>query len=466
MRQISLTLTAALLILTLNLATSRAQTLNVVHAFTPATYSAETFTNSDGAHPYGSLVFSGNRLYGTTEVGGLGMGTIFAVNTDGSDYTVFHAFTGDWDGSAPYAGLALAGNSLYGTTPAGSGTVYSINTDGNGYQVLHAFDTNLWGGGPYAGLAVSGGVLYGTTQGNLFALDTDGNNYTVLHTFTDSANDPALSLDTNWDGSVCMASLAVNGNLLYGTTYEGGSNGCGTVFAVQTNGSNFTVLHAFAGGSDAANPWAGLLLAGNTLYGTTYKGGTNGGGTVFAINIDGSNYMVLHDFGGSSDGANPRENLILSGGTLYGTTSAGGTNGAGIVFDIGTNGMGYNILRALDNSPDGDLPLAGLALAGNTLYGTASEGGTNGTGTIFSLALPGAAIASFGFAGTSLIVNATNGIAGGTYAVLASDNLTLPMSQWAVVARGGFDVNGNSSLVATNAVDSAAARCFYRLRVP
>src|SRR5580693_6061380 len=128
MKVISLTLTVVLL--TMVPKALRAQTLNVVHAFTAATYTEETFTNSDGAHPFGSLVFAGNRLYGTTEVGGLGMGTIFAVDADGSNYTVLHAFAGGWDGSAPYAGLVLSGNALYGTTPAGAGTVYSVNTDG------------------------------------------------------------------------------------------------------------------------------------------------------------------------------------------------------------------------------------------------------------------------------------------------------------------------------------------------
>ncbi|HEX3720095.1 MAG TPA: choice-of-anchor tandem repeat GloVer-containing protein [Verrucomicrobiae bacterium] len=463
MKAISLVLTAAFV--TANPITSRAQTLNVVHAFTAADYTEEVFTNVDGAHPYGSLVLSGNTLFGTTEVGGEGMGTIFSVNEDGSGYTVFHTFQGGWDGSAPYSGLAISGNTLYGTTPAGAGTVYSINTDGSGYQVLHAFDTNLWGGGPYAALAVSGGVLYGATQNSLFSLDTGGSNFTTLHAFSSSAYNASVKLYTNWDGTTCMASLAVDGTNIYGTAYQGGSNGCGTLFALNSDGSNFTVLHSFGSGSDAANPWAGLVLAGGALYGTTYNGGTNGGGTLFAINTDGSGYTLLHHFGISPDGANPRENLILSGGTLYGTTSSGGANGAGIVFSICTNGTGYSILRALDNSPDGDIPLAGLALAGNTLYGTASEGGTNGTGTVFSLSLPGAAIASFGIQGTSLIVNATNGIAGANYTVLASANVLLPMRQWTTVASGTFDANGNSNLMATNAVDPAATRAFYRLRM-
>ena len=86
--------------------------------------------------------------------------------------------------------------------------------------------------------------------------------------------------------------------------------------------------------NDGANPEAGLILSGNTLYGTTYYGGgTNGDGTVFAVNTDGTGFTNLHSFTATtvtypwtnSDGANPEARLILSGNTLYGTTFGGGS---------------------------------------------------------------------------------------------------------------------------------------------
>jgi len=73
--------------------------------------------------------------------------------------------------------------------------------------------------------------------------------------------------------------LILSGNTLYGTTASGGSSGNGTVFAVNTDGSVFTNLYSFTGGNDGGAPRAGLILSGNTLYGTTTGGGSSGYGT-------------------------------------------------------------------------------------------------------------------------------------------------------------------------------------------
>lgn len=79
---------------------------------------------------------------------------------------------------------------------------------------------------------------------------------------------------------------------------------------------------------------AGLLAVGGTLYGTTSAGGANGkGGTVFSISPSGSE-SILHSFGQGTDGADPLAGLINVKGTLYGTTSSGGTSGDGTVFAI------------------------------------------------------------------------------------------------------------------------------------
>ncbi|MBI3852990.1 MAG: hypothetical protein HY298_22280, partial [Verrucomicrobia bacterium] len=117
--------------------------------------------------------------------------------------------------------------------------------------------------------------------------------FTTLYSFTATA-DPYY---TNSDGGGPWAGLITNlsGNTLYGTALSGGSSGNGTVFAVNTDGTGFTNLHSFTArsgpnstNSDGANPWAGLVLSGNTLYGTAYIGGSSGNGTVFAVNTDGT----------------------------------------------------------------------------------------------------------------------------------------------------------------------------------
>jgi uncharacterized repeat protein (TIGR03803 family) len=235
-----------------------------------------------------------------------------------------------------------------------------------------------------------------------------GQTFTTLYSFTASSTN-ASGIYTNSDGANPYAGFtaADNSNIHYGTTSLGGSSGVGTVFAVNADGTGFTILHSFTGGSDGANPWAGLVLSGNTLYGTTYLGGSSGAGTVFALNTDGTGFTNLHDFAYGGDGAHPNGGLIFSGNTLYGTAAYGGSGGYGTVFAINTDGTGYTNLHTFtptslqrlygyDNfgrqyyvefhmNDDGAVPVAGLILAGNTLYGTASGGGLGGNGTVFAV---------------------------------------------------------------------------------
>jgi uncharacterized repeat protein (TIGR03803 family) len=147
--------------------------------------------------------------------------------------------------------------------------------------------------------------------------------------------------------------LILSGNTLYGTASRGGESGNGTIFAINTDGSGFTNLHSFTGvsiilsgstyvfsNSDGTVPAGNLIYSSNTLYGTTSRGGNFGSGAVFAINRDGTCFTNLHNFAvlnpttsTNSDGANP-SGLILSGGILYGTTSAGGYSRSGTVFSL------------------------------------------------------------------------------------------------------------------------------------
>ena len=149
--------------------------------------------------------------------------------------------------------------------------------------------------------------------------------------------------------------------------------------------ATFTVLYSFKGGSDGANPHAGLIRdqAGN-LYGTTVDGGAANSGTVFKLDATGTE-TVLHSFTGAPDGVNPYAGLIRdTAGNLYGTTSAGGAAGHGTVFKLDTTGV-ETVLHSFTAVPDGAAPYAGLVrdAAGN-LYGTTTSGGA-GYGTVFKL---------------------------------------------------------------------------------
>jgi uncharacterized repeat protein (TIGR03803 family) len=293
-------------------------------------------TNRDGANPVAGLALSGNTLFGTAANGGpyANYGTVFAITTNGTGFTNLHSFAGSsTDGANPNGQLLLSGNTLYGTTYIGGpGTVFAVSTNGTGFTNLHSFGSVSQDGAyPNGGLVLSGSTLYGTTTqggtngyGMVFAVNTNGSGYTNLYSFTG-----------NSDGGHPYCQLLLSGNTLYGTANGGGTNGNGTVFALtlNTNGSNFTTLHSFTNSPDGANPLGGLILSGNTLYGTTYHGGSSIYGAVFAINTNGSGYTNLYSFAGGSDGAYPEAELILSANTLYGTATQGG-NGNGTVFGV------------------------------------------------------------------------------------------------------------------------------------
>jgi len=286
--------------------------------------------------------------------------------------------------------------------------VYKVITNGSGFTTLHSFSeegldnslgwTNADGITPNAGLIISGSTLYGTAEnggrsgaGTVFKVNTDGTGFTTLRSFTGGG-----------DGASPYAELVLSGNTLYGTTIGGGSSINGTVFKLNTDGTGYTTLHNFAGGSGGSSPYAGLLLSGNTLYGTANSGGSSDNGTVFKLNTDGTGFTTLHRFTASSgntnsDGLHPVAGLFLSGNTLYGTAYSGGTWANGTLFAVNTDGTGFSTLHSfapgsgsfpnLTNS-DGASMWGGLVLSGNTLYGVAQQGSGSGSGTVFSLSFP------------------------------------------------------------------------------
>jgi uncharacterized repeat protein (TIGR03803 family) len=359
-----------------------------------------SFTNgTDGSGPAAGLIVSGNTLYGTAENGGSGgHGTVFKVNTDGSGFVTIYSFTANThgtnsDGANPVASLVLSGNTLYGTASAGGsansyGTIFKVNTDGTGFTNLHTF--GLAGAGdpayPLAGMVLTGSTLYGTTEGGgtngygtVFKIDISGTGFATVHTF------PATVSGTNSDGSRPEAGVVLSGGILYGTTSSGG-RGYGTVFSLNTVDSGFTNLYNFTNGVDGSTPLAALALSEGTLYGTASSGGTNspGWGTVFKLNTDGTGFTNLYEFAQGKGGTRPMAGLLLAGSTLYGTTPDTGTGGvnSGTVFKLNTDGSGYTVL---DNGGDGAQPQGGLVLSGDSFYGTTSAGGSAGEGIVFKM---------------------------------------------------------------------------------
>ena len=99
----------------------------------------------------------------------------------------------------------------------------------------------------------------------------------------------------------------VNGTL-YGTTAYGGSSGLGTVYSIDLDGTE-KVLYSFAGGSDGDHPSADLIEVNGTLYGTTVYGGTSNHGTVFSKSTPAAPRKVLHSFAKAAPTGLPRRSV-------------------------------------------------------------------------------------------------------------------------------------------------------------
>ncbi|MBI5385685.1 MAG: hypothetical protein HZA90_13485 [Verrucomicrobia bacterium] len=433
----------------------------------------------DGDEPSGPLVEGADgTLYGTTQRGGgytnqsgQTLGTVFALHPDGSGYRVLHQFRGGPDdGSVPARLLVGRDGALYGTTHSGgahtnqwgyeAGTVFTLNPDGSGYRILHHF-AGTAGGGGHTGTLVEGadGALYGatTTSGStdyatLFRLNRDGTGFQIQSNgnwTTGESSGPLLPLirgndgvffgvapmggtNRHWylgnpvgalfrfdpdgagyttmlhfqsyfgtEGNGPNRVLAASDGKLYGTTHFGGANlglyhlGLGTVFSLNRDGSEFSLLHSFGGvTNDAQYPRAGLIEGRDGfLYGTTGEGGTHGAGTVFTLGKEGSGYRLLHHFAGApTDGAEPGGLTEGSDGALYGTTRLGGVysnafgDTFGTVFKLNKDGNGYRVLHHFLGHPhDGAAPGGLLEGLDGRLYGMTSGAGSNWGGTVFRL---------------------------------------------------------------------------------
>ncbi len=223
---------------------------NVVHSF------CTLQSCSDGDWPAGDLVDVDGILYGTTAFGGsgsgcndmgLGCGTVFALDPNTGVETVLHTFAGEsQDGGVPLAGLIDVNGTLYGTTEYGGGRAYCA------------------------------GYPDGAGCGTVFSINLATGAEAVIYAFKNNGK----------DGLYPFAGLMEMKGKLYGTTEAGGAAGYGTVFSIDLSTGKEKVLYSFcsqANCADGARPYAGLIDVKGTLYGTTFQGGANGYGTVFSL---------------------------------------------------------------------------------------------------------------------------------------------------------------------------------------
>ena len=354
----------------------------------------------DFALPYSALTPAGNGLYYGTTPQGEGGGNIFLFDSATGIVTFPARFDGT-NGAVPFAAMTAAGNGIYyGTTSSGgtlgSGTVYKFDSTTGSIITQDSFTRDQFnntngagsnGGSPWAALTAAGnGLYYGTTkiggaydQGAIFSFDSATGSITLQGSFAaDGSN-----------GANPYAALTPAGNgLYYGTTFGGGANGQGAIFAFDSATGSITLQGSFAADrSNGANPYAALTPAGNGLYyGTTYGGGANGAGqgAIFAFDPANGSITLQASFD-SSNGSGPYAALTAAGnGLYYGTTFYGGANNQGAIFSFDSATGSITILDSFDGSNGAD-PSAALTAAGNGLYyGTTRFGGANGGGTIFA----------------------------------------------------------------------------------
>jgi uncharacterized repeat protein (TIGR03803 family) len=272
----------------------------------------------DGGFPDGGVIV-GSTLYGVTSEGGKKVGkngrpdgTVFSLRLDTGMEKVRYSFQYEsTNGFSPVGSLVDQSDMLYGvTTTGGTGSCYDTGIDG---------------------------------CGTVFSLDLKNDTETVLHSFLYGAT----------DGAIPEAGMIKVDHTLYGTTEAGGPGscfgsqgvtGCGTVFALDLKTGVEKVIYFFCSQQNCADgqrPDAPLINVKGMFYGTTYQGGANGAGTVFSLDPKTGTETVLYSFCSQhrgqencTDGGYPDAGLINVNGTLYGTTSAFGAHGWGTVFSI------------------------------------------------------------------------------------------------------------------------------------
>ena len=392
---------------------AQSQTFTVLHNFSNA---------GDGGYPFAGVTMDrAGNLYGTTSRGGeTNNGAVYKLTQRNGAWflnPVYNSF-GLGTGTRPDGPVTVGSNgTLYGTTseggPGGGGTVFHLTPSPHApsniitpwtLTSLYDFGGGNDGASPTGVVLVfdAAGNIYGTTMyggigcepegcGTVFKLTPTAQGQwteTILYQFT-GGNDGAWPMSgVIFDGAGNLYGTASNGGI--GTTY------CGTAFRLTPSGSGWveTTLYNFGQGSnDACQPAAGLTFDGaGNLFGTTSCGGPATNGTVFELTPQpGGSWTetVLYTLSGlNSACGGPNTGVVIdAAGDLITASSYSGSSG-GEVFELtpSSGGWRYTELHAFEYSSDGAYPFGNLLLDGNgNIYGTTSEGGEFGAGTVWKI---------------------------------------------------------------------------------
>jgi uncharacterized repeat protein (TIGR03803 family) len=311
---------------------------------------------TDGSQPEGGMIIdSSGNLYGTTEMGGnTNHGVFFEITADGT-YEVLYSFCPDnntcGDGAAPLGRLTYSGaqsgqpydgsSPLYGTGVVSyDGVIFELTASGGTWTSTTAYSFGSGNGSGCVSDSITmdgAGNIFGATElcgdlgeGKAFVLANGQNGWAEISHF---------SFDDG-DGFEPHGPLVEDqkGQLYVSATFGGKYNN-GAIVRLSPVVDTYLpkVLHNFDW-SDGAWPYGGLIAdSSGNLFGTTNGGGKGAGATVFELS--GTRFRALYQFclhdNNCQHGSRPEGGVVLdTAGNLYGTTTLGGANGFGTVFEL------------------------------------------------------------------------------------------------------------------------------------
>jgi uncharacterized repeat protein (TIGR03803 family) len=343
------------------------------------------FDGENGYYPNGSLTFNDGKFFGMTELGGVNfMGVIFEWDPVSNVCVKKIEFNGNDNGSSPRGNLTLSDGKFYGMTPYGGevnfGIIFEWDPVTNICIKKIDFDYQN-GANPYGSLTLRNGKIYGMTsyggnnsRGIIFEWDRSTNSFISQISFGEANN-----------GSYPYGSLTVKEDKIYGMTSSGGLNTSGVIFEWEPVTNIYTKKIDFNSLEMGNFPLGSLALKGEKFYGTTTAGGLNGVGVIFEWDPTTNNYTKKMDFSFTdNNGYSPSGSLILKEGKFYGLTQSGGTNELGTIFEWDPYTNLYIKKIDFNGNDKGRTPFGvSLTLCGSKFYGITNDGGANDVGVLF-----------------------------------------------------------------------------------
>jgi len=385
------------------------------------------FDGVTGENPVEGLTVMNNKLYGAASLGGAyNLGVLFEWNPATDGFTVKKNLDGI-NGAKPWNFFDTKESVIYGQMAGegGGGIIFEWNTATDG--LISRLD---YGNNCYAPtyLAVGNGKIYGTTadgghnnKGVIFEAEVQDNEMLVT---------PKADLSNEGGYYVNGPLMSMNGKF-YGSNSFGGQQNTGTLFQwdpvtnsyekkldseveiqevgglSQYAGKYYYALNENTSGSiyewdpvanqvtkkleitqamgrNSVSYFSSLTLKDDKFYGVIGNGGTQFTGLIYEWDPSTNNYTKKYEFNGIDGMHKSYNSLTLINNKFYGTTSSGGANGNGVIFEWDPVSNVYT--KKIDFSPSINgltMPVGHLIESGQKLYGTTLRGGQFDRGMIF-----------------------------------------------------------------------------------